>query len=189
MTPGSAIRLAYYFCYWLRYPARYGCTFTRTCVVSRFDFRVTKQLWKLPTTSWNSISQEDTASRCKVQWTGYSLVNCRSKDTVNPVLSGHTKRRPNLVFKTDYHLMQVKSIAECSLWSILQYFRPSLSYHLSLRSLFCLFLSGRLRRFYCTRILVFTIWSSVLCMTDLEILLPNEDTVKPVWKLAALKKT
>ena len=26
-----------------------------------------------------------------------------------------------------------------------QYFRPSLSYHLSLRSLFCLFLSGRLR--------------------------------------------
>ena len=38
--------------------------------------------------------------------------------------------------------MQVKSIAECSKWSILQYFRPSLSYHLSLRSLFCLLLSG-----------------------------------------------
>ena len=30
--------------------------------------------------------------------------------------------------------------------SILQYFRPSLSYHLSLRSLFCLFLSGRLKQ-------------------------------------------
>ena len=29
--------------------------------------------------------------------------------------------------------MQVKSIAECSKGSILQYFRPSLSYHLSLR--------------------------------------------------------
>ena len=42
--------------------------------------------------------------------------------------------------------MQVKSIAECSKESILQYFRPSLSYHLSLRSLFCLFLSGRLRQ-------------------------------------------
>ena len=42
--------------------------------------------------------------------------------------------------------MQVKSIAECSNGSILQYFRPSLSYHLSLRSLFCLFLSGRLRQ-------------------------------------------
>ena len=33
-------------------------------------------------------------------------------------------------------VMQVKSIAECSNESILQYFRPSLSYHLSLRSLF-----------------------------------------------------
>ena len=32
--------------------------------------------------------------------------------------------------------MQVKRIAECPPWSILQYFRPSLSYHLSLRSLF-----------------------------------------------------
>ena len=39
--------------------------------------------------------------------------------------------------------MQVKSIAECSKGSILQYFRPSLNYQLSLKSLFCLFLSGR----------------------------------------------
>ena len=30
--------------------------------------------------------------------------------------------------------------------SILQYFRPSLSYHLSLRPMFCLFLSGFLRQ-------------------------------------------
>ena len=34
--------------------------------------------------------------------------------------------------------MQVKDIAECSKGSILQYFGPSLSYHLSLRSMFCL---------------------------------------------------
>ena len=40
---------------------------------------------------------------------------------------------------TNYRLMQVKSIAECFKGSILQYFRPSLSYHLLLRSLFCLF--------------------------------------------------
>ena len=33
---------------------------------------------------------------------------------VKPVLSGHSKRRPKLVFKNDYYLMQVKSIAECS---------------------------------------------------------------------------
>ena len=38
--------------------------------------------------------------------------------------------------------MQVKSIAKCSKGSILKYFQPSLSYHLSLRSLFCLLLSG-----------------------------------------------
>ena len=45
--------------------------------------------------------------------------------TVKLVLSGHIKK------KTNYYLMQVKSI--------LQFFWPSLSYHLSLRSLFCLF--------------------------------------------------
>ena len=46
--------------------------------------------------------------------------------TVKPVLSGHSKR-----------MLQE---------SILQYFRPSLRYHLSLRPLFCLFLSGQLRQ-------------------------------------------
>ena len=44
-----------------------------------------------------------------------------------------------LVFKTHYHLMQVKSIAECSKGSILQYFRPSLSYHLSLGAFLSIF--------------------------------------------------
>ena len=33
---------------------------------------------------------------------------------------------------------------------LLQYFRPSLSYHFPLRPLFCLLLSGRLRQVYCT---------------------------------------
>ena len=42
--------------------------------------------------------------------------------------------------------MQVKNIAGCSKGSILQYFRPSLSYHLPLSPLFCLNLSGRLRQ-------------------------------------------
>ena len=55
------------------------------------------------------------------------------------------KKYLKLVFKTIYCLMQVKSIAECSR-SILQYFPPLLSYHLSLRPLFCLFLSGRFRQ-------------------------------------------
>ena len=62
-----------------------------------------------------------------------------SKTCVKPFFS----KWPKLVFKTNYRLMQVKSIAECSKGSILQYIRPSLNYHLSLRSLFCLFLSDR----------------------------------------------
>ena len=36
-------------------------------------------------------------------------------------------KRQKMDFKTNHHLMQVKSIAECCPWSILQYFRPSLS--------------------------------------------------------------
>ena len=46
------------------------------------------------------------------------------------------KAGPKLVFKTGYRLMHVKRIAECSKGSILEYFLPSLSYHLSLRPLF-----------------------------------------------------
>ena len=48
-----------------------------------------------------------------------------------------------MFFNTNYCLMQVKSIAECSKGRILQYFQRSLSYHLSLRSWFCLFLRCR----------------------------------------------
>ena len=39
--------------------------------------------------------------------------------TVKPALNGHSQKDKKLVFKTNYCLMQVKSIAECS---ILQYF-------------------------------------------------------------------
>ena len=63
--------------------------------------------------------------------------------TVKPVYNRHSKKDQNWVSRTNYRLMQVKTVAECSKGSILQYFRPSLRYHLSLRSLFCLFLSGR----------------------------------------------
>ena len=71
--------------------------------------------------------------------------------TVKPVLSD-TLKDQKWVFNTNYRLMQVKSIAEClhvksiaecSKGSILQYFRPALSYHMALRPLLRLFLSGR----------------------------------------------
>ena len=59
-----------------------------------------------------------------------------------PCVKRPLSKRPKMFFKTNYHLMQVKSIAECSKGSILQNIRPSLSYLLPLIPLFCLFLSG-----------------------------------------------
>ena len=42
--------------------------------------------------------------------------------TVNPVLSGHSKIDKTKILMTNGSLMKVESIAECSPWSILQYF-------------------------------------------------------------------
>ena len=44
------------------------------------------------------------------------------KDTVKPALSGHLKIDKTKVLMENGSLMKVKSIAECSLCSILQYF-------------------------------------------------------------------
>ena len=59
--------------------------------------------------------------------------NFQFVNTVKPVKNGHFQKVQKLVYKTNYLLMQVKSIAECSKGSILQYFWPSLSYHLSFK--------------------------------------------------------
>ena len=51
------------------------------------------------------------------------------------------KKNTEIVFlMADYRLMQVKSIAECSNWSILQYFSPTLSYHLNVIKFLVLFI-------------------------------------------------
>ena len=77
------------------------------------------------------------------------------------------KKKTKIVFTTDFRLMQVKSIAKCSRGSILQYFWPSLSYSLSLRSLFCLFLSYRLRQVLLYNYIIFKIsFFSVLSRLD-----------------------
>ena len=47
--------------------------------------------------------------------------------TVKPVLSSLSKINKTKILMTNGSLMKVKSIAECSLWSILQYFLPALS--------------------------------------------------------------
>ena len=46
---------------------------------------------------------------------------CR-RYTVKPVLSGHSKIDKTKVLMANGSLMKVESIAECSPWSILQYF-------------------------------------------------------------------
>ena len=64
-----------------------------------------------------------------------------------------------MVFNTDYSLMQVKSIAK--------YFRPSLSYQFSLRSLFCLFLKGRFIHFTVSAcLIIFADLSESLLLND-----------------------
>ena len=66
--------------------------------------------------------------------------------TVKPALSGHSKRRPKIDFHDRLSLNAGQKYCRMLQVSILQYFRPSLSYHLSLRLLFCLFMSGCLRQ-------------------------------------------
>ena len=86
--------------------------------------------------------------------------------------SGHnTQVYRKLFFKTNYRLMQVKNISKSSKGSILQYLLPSLSYHLSLRSLFCLFLSGRF-----TQVLLYKISGIML------IWVAQQTGLSPTWK-------
>ena len=67
---------------------------------------------------------------------------------VKPALSDHSKRRPTTGFQEQLSLNAVQKYCRMLQESILQYFRPSLSYHLSLRPLFSLFLSGCLRQVF-----------------------------------------
>ena len=73
---------------------------------------------------------------CKFRLLGY---------TVKPVLSGHLKRRPKNGFQDPLSLNAGQKYCRMLSWSILQYFRPSLSYNLLFRPLFCLILSGPLK--------------------------------------------
>ena len=59
------------------------------------------------------------------------IVILLSVSTVKPVLSCHSKIDKTKMLMTNGSLMKVESIAECSPWSILQYFRPALSDNLS----------------------------------------------------------
>ena len=93
---------------------------------------------------------------CKRVWPGnatitnHRLNNGSAEDenkqtsTVKHVLSGHS-----IGFQDRISLNAGQKYCRMLQESILQYFRPSLSYHLSLWPLFCLFLSDRLIQGYC----------------------------------------
>ena len=110
----------------------------------------------------DNISFRDTGNYQSVIQMGWIQIrapdlgpNCLARKELMPhyrysktCLKRPLSKRPKMVFKTNYRLMQINSIAKCSKGSILQYFRPSFNYHLRLRSLFCLFLSGCLRQVF-----------------------------------------
>ena len=66
--------------------------------------------------------------------------------TVKHVLSGHSKIDKTKVLMTNGSLMKVESIAECSLWSILQYFWPALSDNWAWKPILGVFESGHYRQ-------------------------------------------
>ena len=115
----------------------------------------------------------------------------RLTSTVKPILSGHLKRRPKIGFQDRLSLNAGQKYCRKLHESILQYFRPSLSYHLSLRLLFCLFLSGRLRQvlLYFRHILFACNWQKPFLNqrkeNDLEIISWSIST--KVWDRAGLK--
>ena len=59
--------------------------------------------------------------------------------TVKPVLSGHLKIDKTKVLMEIGSLMKFESIAECSTWSILQYFWPAFSYNWSWKPILVLY--------------------------------------------------
>ena len=74
--------------------------------------------------------------------------------------------------------MQFKSIAECSKGSILQHFGPLFSYHLSLRSLFGLFLSGNFTQVLLNLEIIYRLFFFQL--TSHYMVLTRDDALKTV---------
>ena len=79
-------------------------------------------------------------------WPWLSYILCFLRNTVKTVLSDHSKIDKTKILMTNFSLMKVKSIAECSNGSILQYFWPALSNNWAWKPILVFFLSGRLRQ-------------------------------------------
>ena len=72
-------------------------------------------------------------------------------------------KRPKHCFQDRLSLNVGKKYCRMLQKKILQYFRPSLSYHLSLRYLFTLYLSGRFTQvlLYVTNVQLFSLWKTL----------------------------
>ena len=96
---------------------------------------------KLDRTDYSVVS---TLGHEVLTWQHFKNVDCFN--TVEPVLSGHSKIDKTKILMTNGSLMKVESIAECSRWSILLYFGPALSDNWIWKPILVFFLSDRLRQ-------------------------------------------
>ena len=102
--------------------------------------------WKSHATAHYYITFYGSTGRCDTITEGTETKTAYYQYTVKPVLSNHSNRRPKVGIQDQLSLNACQKYFRMLQESILQYFRPSFSYHLSLRPLFWLFLSGRLRQ-------------------------------------------
>ena len=86
----------------------------------------------------------------------------RNNYTVKPVLSGHSKIDKTKILMKNGSLMKVKSIAECSHWSILQYFWPSLSDNRSWKPVFRLLFEWPLKTRFTVMKTFIHVWHSYM---------------------------
>ena len=101
----------------------------------------------------------------------------RPKYTVKPILNAHLKRWPKIGFQDRLLLNAGQKYCRILQESILQYFQPSLRYHLPLRpKLFCLFLSCHLRQ----AILYILAWAFIYMPLSKLVILKSDFTL--LWE-------
>ena len=80
--------------------------------------------------------------------TGIFKIGSSEHYTVKPVWNRHSKIDKTKIFMTNSGSMKVKSIAECSPWSIMQYLWPALSDNWSWKQILAFLRVAILHRFY-----------------------------------------
>ena len=122
------------------------CWVTYTLWKSYFsykEFRMTSGRFLDNSVIWLFSSEKNNKT---VKYKNSIWVSTWDFGTIKPVLSSHLKIDKTKVLMENGSLMKVKSIAECSPWSILQYFWPALSNNWYWKPILVFFLSGPLRQ-------------------------------------------